>query len=261
MRRFRQAGLAALMLVAATAAHAAPICTDRPTKSNAACTVPAGHVQIEADALAWTANRSPGERSDQFAAGNATIKLGLGPRSDLQWSITGFTRLETRVGGAVQRRSGIGDMGLRLKQRLTAAGAPVQAALLPFVKLPTAPRGLGNGRLEGGLALPVNIAAAPGWTITLGPQLDILANAGRPGHHAGITGLVNVARQFGRVTLAAEIWASRSFDPAGPVEQISHDLALAWLARDTLQFDIGAHVGLNRQTPDLVAYLGISTRF
>ena len=32
----------ALMLAAAAAAEAAPICTDRPTKANAVCTVPAG---------------------------------------------------------------------------------------------------------------------------------------------------------------------------------------------------------------------------
>jgi hypothetical protein len=38
-------------------------------------------------------------------------------------------------------------------------------------------------------------------------------------------------------------------------------VSLAWLPQPTLQFDIGANVGLNRNTPDLVAYFGISTRF
>ena len=34
-----------------------PICTDRPTKANLACTVPAGRIQVEADAVNWTTNQ------------------------------------------------------------------------------------------------------------------------------------------------------------------------------------------------------------
>lgn len=58
-----------------------------------------------------------------------------------------------------------------------------------------------------------------------------------------------------------EIWTSQNFDPGGTVRQYSYDLSLAWLPQPTLQFDTGANVGLNRNTPDLVAYLGIATRF
>jgi hypothetical protein len=45
------------------------------------------------------------------------------------------------------------------------------------------------------------------------------------------------------------------------VSQYSYDVSLAWQPRPSLQFDIGANIGLNRNTPDVVGYLGISTRF
>jgi hypothetical protein len=238
----------------------APICTDRPTKSNFACTVPRGLVQIEADAFSWISSRSGGVRSDQLLFTNPNVKYGLTSSSDVQLNWVPFSRVRRRdAAGMVTTQSGSGDVTLRFKQRLTAADGDFQLALLPFVKLPTAPAGIGNRRVEGGIAVPINISAPGGWTITLGPQLDILANG--DGHHAGLTGLVNIARQLGPFTFYNEIWTSQNFDPSGTVRQYSYDVSLAWLVRSALQLDIGANIGLNRDTPDLVAYLGISSRF
>jgi hypothetical protein len=161
----------------------------------------------------------------------------------------------------VSTQSGVGDVSLRFKQRLTGADTAFQLAVLPFVKLPTARSGIGNGRVEGGMAVPMNYSVPGGWTVTLGPQIDVLADAGGDGHHLGLTGLVNVARQIGDFTLYNELWTSQNFDPAGTLRQYSYDVSLAWLPRPTLQFDIGANIGLNADTPDLVAYVGVSTRF
>jgi hypothetical protein len=38
-------------------------------------------------------------------------------------------------------------------------------------------------------------------------------------------------------------------------------MALVWLPQPTLQFDIGVNIGLNRNTPAIVSYVGVSTRF
>ncbi|MCU0891061.1 MAG: transporter [Sandarakinorhabdus sp.] len=109
--------------------------------------------------------------------------------------------------------------------------------------------------------MPINISAPGGWTVTLGPQLDVLADVDGSGRHMGITGLVNLAKQLGPFTLYNEIWTSQNFDPSGTVRQYSYDVSLAWLPRPALQLDVGANIGLNQATPDLVAYAGISTRF
>lgn len=253
---------AAAQVVPTASTADAPICTDRPTKSNFACTVPKGLVQVEADAFSWISSRSGGARSDQLLFGNPTVKVGLTSSSDIQLNWAPFTRVRHRdAAGTVRTQSGAGDLTLRFKQRLTAADGAVQLALLPFVKLPTAPAGIGNRTLEAGIAVPMNISAPGGWTITLGPQLDLLADGDGRGHHAGLTGLVNIAKQLGPFTLYNELWTSQNFDPAGTVRQYSYDVSLAWLVRPVLQLDIGANIGLNRDTPDLVAYLGVSSRF
>ena len=257
-----------LMISAPAAAQVAapaavgPICTDRPTKSNFACTVPKGSAQIEADSLGWLTTRSGDMRTDQLLFSNPTFKYGLTDNSDIQLNWVPFTRVRSRdAAGTVTSVSGVGDVTLRFKRRLTSADTAFQLALLPFVKLPTARPGIGNGKVEGGIAVPMNISVPGGWTVTLGPQLDLLADFDGSGRHLGLTGLINVAKQFGAFTLYNEIWTSQNFDPAGTVRQYSYDVSLAWLPRPTLQWDVGANIGLNRDTPDLVAYVGVSTRF
>lgn len=240
----------------------APICTDRPTKSNFACTVPKGMVQIEADSFAWIRASTGSAQTDQLIFSNPTIKYGLSESADIQLNWAPFTRARIRdEGGQITTLSGPGDLTLRFKRRLTSDGSALQLSLLPFVKLPTAPAGIGNGKVEGGMAIPINISVPDNWTITLGPQIDLLASADGSGRHLGMTGLVNIARQIGQFTIYNEIWTSQNFDPAGIIRQYSYDVAVTWLPNPSLQFDIGANIGLNPDTPDLVSYLGVSTRF
>jgi hypothetical protein len=72
---------------------------------------------------------------------------------------------------------------------------------------------------------------------------------------------VNLGKAIGKVNVAAELWGQWDFDPAGTGRQYSADVMLAWLARPKLQLDAGANFGLNRNTPDVQVYAGISTRF
>src|SRR6476661_1148792 len=74
----------------------APICTDRPTKSNFACTVPKGKVQIEADTFNWLSNTATGVRTEQLLFTNPTYKYGLTDSSDIQLNWAPFTRVWRR---------------------------------------------------------------------------------------------------------------------------------------------------------------------
>ena len=59
----------------------------------------------------------------------------------------------------------------------------------------------------------------------------------------------------------AEAWGQWSFDPAGTQRQYSADIAAALgLGRDT-QLDAGINFGLNRATPGVAPYIGVSHRF
>lgn len=263
-RSFVRFAVAATLLYApaASLAEESSICTDRPTKANAVCTVPVGKVQVESSLAGWSLTRSAGARTEVLMIGSPVFKLGLSGRSDLQIGFTPYAQITTKEAGARNRVSGVGDVFVRYKHRLTAEGAPVQVAAIPFIKVPTAAEGLGNDRVEGGLAVPISFALAGPVTMTFGPELDLLANADGHGSHAALVNLVNFSVPVApRLTLAGELWTNFNFDPDGTAKQASLDGALAYAATDVLQLDAGTNLGLTRDTPDVEVYAGASLRF
>ena len=238
-----------------------PICTDRPTKANVTCTVPAGAVQIEADAVNWTRNTDAGVRTDTILYTNPTIKYGLGSHTDIEFNIAPCETVRVEAGGTSGQIGGIGDLYIRLKQGLTGSASKVQVALIPYVKAPTAKLGIGNGKVEGGLIAPVIFTLPKGFTLNFGPEVDILENGDGLGHHAQLVGIVNLSKSVGKTTYYAEFFSAQNFDPAATVHQYSADVGVAYLLKPTLQVDLGGNFGLNRATPDAQLYVGISTRF
>ena len=254
--------MSAFLALLAAAEAAAPICTDRPAKANATCTVPPGKVQLESGLAGWSLTEANGTRVELLSLGSTVVKIGVTERSDLQVAVTPFARLTVRDSSGKARTSGFGDVLVRYKQRLTGEGAAVQVAAIPFVKLPTARRGLGNDKVEGGVAVPVSFALSGPVTMTLGPEVDLLADGDGRGRHPALVSLVNVAGPIApRLTLAGELWSNVNFDPAGTIKQASADVALAYAASGDLQLDAGANFGVTRDTPDVELYVGLSTRF
>lgn len=239
-----------------------PICTDRPTKSNAVCTVPEGLVQVEADLFSWTRIATGPTRADVLFYTNPTVKYGLGPDSDIQLNLAPLVEVRTRAGGETVSQTGVGDLTVRFKHRLTGPDSRVQIALLPFVKAPTAEAGIGNGEWEGGLIVPVQVPVGKA-TLTLVPQLNLLADVLAPeDRHLEFQGVANLAYPIApRTTMAVELWTSQNWDPAATVRQYSADAALSYLLTDQLQLDVGGNFGLNQATPDVQVYVGVSARF
>jgi hypothetical protein len=239
-----------------------PICTDRPTKANATCTVPVGTWQLESSVVGWSRTEAGGAETAALTLGSSVLKLGLSDRSDLQLGFTPYVHAETRAGGIKSTASGAGDLTVRYKHRLTASGAPVQLGLIPFVKLPTADHDIGNGKVEGGLAVPIAISTGGPVTVLIGPELDLLADADRDGHHAAVVNLVNVSAPIAPgLTLAGEFWTMTNFDPSDTVTLASADAALAYAVSPAVQLDLGANFGLTRHTADAELYVGASVRF
>lgn len=238
-----------------------PICTDRPTKANATCTVPAGNFQLESTAAGWSRFKGADAETNVWQFGSSVLKLGLSDRSDLQVGITPFVRAETKVAGGKSAVSGFGDVIVRYKHRLTGKAAKVQVAVIPFVKLPTAKRGVGNRKVEGGLAVPVSMVVGAA-TLTFGPEADLLADADGQGRHVALVNLVNLAGPIAPgLTLVGEFWTMTNFDPADAVTLASVDAALAYAVSPAVQFDLGANLGLNKHTADAELYAGVSLRF
>ncbi|HVI56860.1 MAG TPA: transporter [Luteibacter sp.] len=253
--------LAALPAFAAHADDTSPICTDRPTKANAPCTVPQGSWQLETDAGNATHDARPGSRTDTLYVVNPYLKYGIGAHTDIEVNWAPAVRVRTRIDGDRHTTHGSGDLYVRVKTALYS-GDVFSASIIPFVKAPTASHGIGNDHWEGGLAAPMSMAAGAGFTVTIGPELDALADADGHGRHLAMTHLVNVAHPLSStVSVAVEYWRQDNRDPSGHVKQESADIAFTWLPRTNLQLDVGANIGVNDATPDRQIYAGLSYRW
>ena len=258
--------IAATALLASSAALAAdeqPICADRPGKATATCTVPAGHWQLETGLADWSLQKGGGERDASLVLGETTIKYGLTDRSNIEVDVTPWQRATSRAGGVRDSTSGFGDLTILYKQRLTGDDAPVQVSALPFIKAPTAKHSLGNGKWEGGLLIPVGYAIPKSpFSIALTPEIDWAADADGHGHHLAMAQVASLGFAASeRLNLSVEIWGAWDWDPDGTTRQASADAAAAYLLSNDVQLDVGANFGLNRATPDVELYGGVSVRF
>jgi hypothetical protein len=257
---------AAVLLWAASAAFAAdepPICADRPGKATSACTVLAGHWQVETGFADWTLQKQSGERDTSFVIGETSVKYGLTGSSDIEVDVTPWQRASSRGPGFHESASGIGDVNLIYKQRLSAADAPLQVVAMPVVKAPTAKHSLGNGKWEGGLLIPIGytIPHSP-FSIGLTPEVDWAADADGHGHHAAMAQVISLGWAASeKLNISAELWGGWDWDPSGTTRQASADGSIAYLLGNDVQLDAGANFGLNRNTPDVELYGGVSKRF
>ena len=252
----------ALLCLVSAAAHAdelGPVCPDRPGKGTSPCTVEAGHVQVELGLFDESFQRRSGVTTDIGNAGTALAKYGVSDRLDLEvgMALDQFQRVHDAMGTVTS--SGVGDLYLHAKY-LVSSG-PVSFVLDPFVKLPTAGGGLGNGHVEGGLVAPVSYDLGAGWSLAATPEADLLLDGSGGGYHAGLVNVVGLGKSIGAMTLGAEVWSSQNLDPAGTVSQYSADVNAAWLVNNDTQLDGGVNLGLNRATPDVEIYVGVSERF
>lgn len=257
------AALLAAIFPTAAIADDSPICPDRPSKSTGPCTVPAGKWQIETGLIDWSHSSSDGVTTDAAIWGNTAIKYGIASNADVELWIT---PLETRTihgVGVHEHDSSFGDTLLRVKYELTKNDAPVQVAFDPFIKIPTANHRLGNGEIDGGLLVPIAVPIPKSTlTLSLDPELDIIANQSGKGHHAAMIQLINLGWQVNpKLNLTTELWHQWDWDPAGTGKQASWDGSIAYLVNKNLQLDAGANFGLNSQTPKVELYTGISVRF
>lgn len=259
LRRIYLTASVAMLLSTTALAEDPPMCTDRPTKANNTCTVAAGFWQIESDAFSFTHYRDDGVTTDTWAVPNPTLKYGLDDKSDVELNWAPYVSVKTTD---EHRLDGVGDIYLRYKRTLTEKGAAVGTAVIPYVKIPTAKRGIGNERVEGGLAVPITIALPHDLTLTLGPEIDALLDEDRNGYHVNLVNPLNLSGAVTpRLTLYGEVWMANNFEPHGTYSQYSADFAAAYSVAKTLQLDVGANFGLNRHTPDVQVYMGFSTRY
>ncbi|MGO9716559.1 MAG: transporter [Steroidobacteraceae bacterium] len=137
----------------------------------------------------------------------------------------------------------------------------VAVALLPYVQLPTAQSGLGNGSVEGGLILPISISAPGGFTVIVMPEGDYLKDTSGNGYHGAFDFLINVSHPIDkRWTFYSEVFTSQPFEPQDkPIYTL--DEALTCALTPNLQLDFGGNFSLNSVAPRTQLYVGLSQRY
>lgn len=261
---------AALAVLAPAAARAqavvAPlsdICTDRPTKSSNACTVDAGHLQYESDLYDGTFQRLHGVTTDTSLVTNPTLKYGVASDLDVEVNIAPYEVVRTRDASGASMLGGVGDLFLRAKyDALGGADGKVQVGFIGSLKAPTARNGIGNGAVEGGLAVPLGFKLSDKLTLDLTPEADVLLDQDGRGRHAYTQQTVSLSYALPHdMTVYGELAGNWDFDPAGTTHEYFADVAVSWLVTRHFQLDAGANIGLNAAAPGAEVYFGVSQKF
>jgi hypothetical protein len=236
--------------------------TDRPPKANSPYTVDAGHFQYETDIVVYGHGSTDGVKTQDWTVFDPTLKLGLTNTIDAELQITPYESVETTSAGTTTTVSGFGDTFARLKINVLGDDhGAVAVALLPYVKLPTAQSGLGNGRVEGGLILPISWSTPGGFTVIVMPEVDYLKDSADGGYHGVFDFLINVSHPLNeRWTFFTEVYTSQSFQAQdNPIYTL--DEALTYALGPNLQLDLGGNFSLNSVAPRAQLYTGLSQRF
>jgi len=236
--------------------------TDRPPKANSPYTVDAGHFQYETDLAVYGEGNSEGVRTQQWTILDPTLKLGLTNTVDGELQITPYESLATTSAGTTETIAGVGDTYARLKFNMIGDdGGDVAIALLPYLKIPTARSGLGNGHVEGGVIIPMSFNAPAGFTVIVMPEGDVMKNDNNSGYHGVLDFLVNVSHPVSeRWTVYTEIFTSQPLDSSDkPVYTL--DGAFTFALAANLQLDFGGNYSLNGIGPRIQLYTGLSQRF
>ena len=250
--------------------------TDRPGKSHSSITVDAGHFQIESDFLNYTFDpHGSGDITTRaYSVGTPILKLGVTNWMDVELGLALFNSLRQSdgsssvnasnggAGGTITAR-GFGDTFLGAKiNAFWNDGGDQSLALLPFLKLPTAASGLGNGYAEFTVNAPYTIALSKPWSLTVEPNVGLLRNSDNTTYRGDYGLIVNLNRPvfIKGLTAAVELAVDASTERAAATK-MSFDPSLQYLVSKNLQLDVGVYLGLNNATPRYNPYIGVSYRF
>ena len=241
------------------------LCAERPGLDTPACTVDPGHLQVELGVGDWTLDKQAGSRTDTILLGQALARYGVGTSTEVRlgWTAYGHIRTRDRASGAIDRSSGTGDITIGLKQNLSNPnGDGFSLALLPYASLPTGKNDIGAGDWGAGLLLPISfdLTDKVSWATT--PEVDAAVDADGNGRHLAFGSAAGLDVELSKHwSMSVEGELIRDRDPSGHSTRAVAGAFLAYKPQERLQFDVGAQAGLNRATPDVELYFGISRKF
>lgn len=255
----------AIGAVPAAAQELRPLCADRPGLETPACTVDAGHVQLEIGLGDWIRDTKPDVRTDTIVAADMIARIGLSDSLEARigWTAYGHERERDRATGGIERQARTGDVTIGVKQNLrNPDGSGLSIALLPYAVVPVGRGPIGAGDWAAGLTGAISYEVNETIQIVASPEISAAADEDRHGRHLayggefGVSGAVTDA-----ITATADIELLRDADPAAHTTEALGGVSLAWQPGPLLQFDVGSNIGLNHASADVELYVGVTRKF
>lgn len=134
-----------------------PMTTERPSKTISSFIIDVGHLQVETTLYSLTRDTEKSKRSKQQSAFNSTtLRFGVTATSEISVVVPSIIWQKTRdVSDASSSNvRGHDDTLLRFKKNIFGGDSTKNGgslAMMPYLKIPTANKSLGNDYYEGGL--------------------------------------------------------------------------------------------------------------
>jgi Putative MetA-pathway of phenol degradation len=246
--------------------------TDRPNVTNAPTTVDAGHLQIEMGAVDYQyfrENDSGGNvRSDTWGLGQFNFRLGVLNNTELNVVVNSYENVKVQdvAAGTTSRASGFGDTVVGGKVNVWGNEMGDDAwetafAVQPQVKLGTAPKGVGNGRVEYAVGFPFLVNLPGAFHLSLQPGFSFERNTADTGYVAGVQGAVCVDRVVvGKLDAYVE-YAGSATREAHTEAQQTIDVGVVYPVTDDVSLDTGLMFGVDKVSPTVELVAGVSVRF
>jgi hypothetical protein len=238
-----------------------PLRPDRPGVTESPFTVDAGHFQVEMDAVRLVDSREEQQRRREWKAAYTTAKLGLSRRTDVQLEVPLYKVQKERAtpNQEWERQAGFGDLTLRLKHNFLGDDqeGPLAVAVVAYTRLPTGGKA-GSGALEGGLIMPVNLELPHKWNLDFQLESDLNYDREQRRHYVQVMPSLAVDHEFTDV-FSFLVEGVTQWDAEHSRWRSSINIAPIFTVNENLQFDVGTHLALSRET-DRQFFLGFSFR-
>ncbi len=242
---------------------------DRPSQFTSPGTVDPGHFQLEMDLVNYVRDRNNEDHAhvdvDQWNVAPFDLRVGLTARTEIDFLYDGYLNLRTRDHDARTdvTQSGFGDLTLLFKYNLFGNdGGTFAFGILPYLKLPTANAHLGNGRVEGGVELPLNINLPANFQLSLETEFDAVRNDANTRYEAAFTNIAYLGYTFldKKLTYYVE-WYSRVNQGPDSAVDGEVDTGLVYYIGKNAEVDFGCNFGVTRAAPDYQPFVGLTVRY
>jgi len=248
-----------LSLLSCGVAHAqqdAPpdLAFDRPGIGFAASTLPRGGAALEVGLPSFSRDRDQtGVLNTQYSA-ELNLRIGLASHLELQAFTSPWNHLRVAPRDApAERSSGAGDVGVGLKFALPLPSDRHAVALLASTSFATGSRDFSAGATQYALGASYEYDFNDHWTGAL------YANVTRGGSEDSVTWAPSLS--FAATDTVSTYVEAGFTDTRGEPSSDIAGAGITWMVTPTVQLDASFDVGLDDDSPDTQAGLGVSVYF